>query len=84
MVKNKKPLTKHFDIDLCSFGSTYVPDCEDVFSSVISVTEFDDGHGSSRGILQVVLFTQVQLSVTLGPRSLRIRSSTHCSIQNQV
>lgn len=59
-LKNKAlPLTKHFDIDLSSLGSAYVPDREDVLSCVISVTELDDGHGLGGGVLQVVLLTQL-------------------------
>lgn len=84
LTREKKLLTKHFNVDLRSFGSTHIPDCEDVLSSVISVAEFDDGHRFGGGVLEMVLLTKLQLPVALGPGGLGIRPASYCSIQNQV
>lgn len=49
--------TKYFDVDLCSLCSAYIPDCQDVSASVVSITELNDGHRPSGCVLQVILFT---------------------------
>lgn len=77
-------LTKYLHVNFGWLDATGVLYSENILPGIISVTEFDNGHGTCAGVLQGVLLTQLQFLISLGPEHFGVRFTTNSSIQNKV